>query len=258
MKFFILFYFIFSLCKKTKEQKEKLIEFNYDYPESNCHFLNLSSSNFDTYIQNGVNNRWLILFYTQDCRFCIQIKSMINKIIDNKRFKNDIKFGKVDLTYNTKLQVRFKITKIPYVILVKNYTMFEMKFLPTEETVTHFFESENLDEFKEFMKEFPQELSFFNFVSDLVNISLTDGAKRINEFLEKKNINFRFTPKSLFAISMGVGVPLAIILYILSFNILLAKFNKNMEINNITEKKENKENTENNKNINDNKKIKNE
>ena len=57
---------------------------------------------------------------------------------------------------------------------------------------------------------------------------------------------------------MGVGVPLAIILYILSFNILLAKFNKNMEINNITEKKENKENTENNKNINDNEKIKNE
>ena len=133
-----------------------------------------------------------------------------------------------------------------------------MKFLPTEETVTHFFESENLDEFKEFMKEFPQELSFFNFISDLVNISLTDGAKRINKFLEKKNINFRFTPKSLFAISMGVGVPLAIILYILSFNILLAKFNKNMEINNITEKKENKENTENNKNINDNEKIKNE
>jgi len=74
-------------------------------------------------------------------------------------------------------------------------------------------------------------------------------------FLEKKNINFRFTPKSLFAISMGVGVPLAIILYILLFNILLAKFNKNMEINNITEKKENKENAE---NINDNEKIKNE
>ena len=255
----LLLYFLIILCKLCNGQEDKIIDLNYDYDESKipCHFINLTSSNFDDYVQSGKKNRWLIIFYTEKCAFCKQIKSMMNKIIESQEFINDIKFGKVDLTYNLRLQIRFNLTQIPYIILVNNYKMYEMQFLPTEKSLTNFIDSQNLKEFEEFKKDFPQELSFFEFMKNLVNFSFQDGSKRINSFLKEHNISFQFTPLSLFLISMIIGVPIATLINILIFGFLCRKNKKPSDLEQkFDEKKEDNNNT-NNKN-DENQKVKNE
>ena len=169
----LIFLFLIISYGLCDEPKDKIIDLNYNYDEANikCHFVNLTSSNFDNLVQNGNNNRWLIMFYTEDCSFCKQIKNMINKIIEDKEFNYEIKFGKVDLMENLQLQIRFNITKIPYIILVNHNKMYEMKFLPTESSFANFIDSTNFDEFKDLQKDFPENLSLFEFLKKLVIFS---------------------------------------------------------------------------------------
>ena len=257
MKFFIIL-FIFFLYKTSKEEEKKYIDINYDYDDKGVpeHFISLTSSNFDSFVQNGKYDRWLIIFYTSTCSFCGQVKNLINKILAEKEFNNDIKFGKVDLSSNLKLQIRFNITHIPYVIMVKNYYMYEMKFLPTQETLTKFLESDNLkEEYERFKQEFPQELSLIKFSYKLMYYALLDGSKKLNSFLKGKNIEFRFTPIKLMSITMIVGVPLGTLFYIFIFSLCdKCKKKSDFDKNN----KEKKEKDDNNKDIKKDDKVKNE
>lgn len=243
-KFFLLFCCLFKLYE---EQKNNIIDLNYNYDDSmtECHFKNLTSSNFDEFVKNGERSRWLIMFYAENCGFCNQIKALINKIIDDKKLTNEIQFGKVDLTYNPRLQIRFNITKIPYVILVNDNKMYEMKFLPTEYTLIHFIESFNSDEYNEFKKDFPPDSSFFKFMINLIIFAFDDGAKKINLILKKYNILFEFTPITFFITSIIVGVPISILIYAFLFNVLCSKCKRN---NNQKEKEENKKIIEKSKN----------
>ena len=258
----LFIFFIIILLKLTEGQKDKVLDLNYDkYGEMDIpnHFINLTSSNFDNLVQNGKYNRWLLIFYTEDCNFCKHIITLVNKIIEENEFKNDIKFGKVELTYNLRLQIRFNITKIPFIVLVNNYKMYEMKFLPTEQSLTNFVDSENFDEFKDFMKYFPQDLSFFEFIKNMVDFAFKDGAKKLNVFLKKKNISFQFTPLLFFMSCMIIGVPIATIFYIYIFGLLCRKDKKQIELEkNLNEKNDNKNNDNTNNGNDENKKIKNE
>ena len=257
MNLILLFLIIYSgLCQ---EQKDKIIDLsnsNYDETKIKCHFLNLTNSNFDNLVQNGNNNRWLIIFYTERCSICKQIKTMINKIIEEKEFNYDIKFGKVDLETNLKLQIRFNVTRIPYIVLVNNNKMYEMKFLPTEQTFKNFVDSTNFDEFKEFQKDFPQDLSFFDFLKNLIILAFSDGAMKLNKILNKYNFSFKFTPLSLFVISFIIGVPIMTCIYILALRCLDSKKAKKSEFDkNLDEKEKGKNNNINNE-IKEDKKLK--
>jgi glutaredoxin len=244
----ILLFLIISigLCD---EPKDKIIDLNYNYDEANikCHFVNLTSSNFDNLVQNGNNNRWLIMFYTEDCSFCKQIKNMINKIIEDKEFNYEIKFGKVDLMENLQLQIRFNITKIPYIVLVNHNKMYEMKFLPTESSFANFIDSTNFDEFKDLQKDFPENLSLFEFLKKLVIFSFSDGAMKLNRILEKYNFSFKFTALSLFIYSFIIGVPIATFTYIFILRCLFSKkVRKNEFKENLNENKEKEKEKDNN------------
>ena len=135
-------------------------------------------------------------------------------MIDDGKIISEIKFGKIDLSYNLGLQIRFNITKIPYIILVNNYSMYEVNFLPTEDSLNHFFESENLDEYKKFKKAFPQKLSLYKFIKNLVIFAFSDLTKKINSFLKKNKVSIELTTLTVFIVIMSIGVPIVIIIYI--------------------------------------------
>ena len=274
MKYFIILGFLLlnilsqelnTNINTNTNTKTKFINLNYEYneeDEKNCHFVNLTSSNFDALVQNGVKNRWLISFYAEKCSFCKQTKSMINKLIDEGKIKNDkLKFGKVDLnTYNIRLQVRFNITRIPYTILVDNNEMYEMKFLPIEENVIKFLESESLEEYNEFKTAFPQNSFFAKFIFDLVLLAFSDGSNKINRFLKNKNYNFEMTPLLLFVSCVVIGVPIFTFLFIYILDCFFPyKKNEDVIIINKKENKEEKKEENNKDDINkkdENKKIK--
>jgi hypothetical protein len=235
MKFLSLI-LIFVVINKFKAQKDKIIDLNYNYDEKKiqCHFIDLTNSNFDYLVQNGITNHWLLIFYTENCGFCKQIKSLINKMIDDGKIISEIKFGKIDLSYNLGLQIRFNITKIPYIILVNNYSMYEVNFLPTEDSLNHFFESENLDEYKKFKKAFPQKLSLYKFIKNLVIFAFSDLTKKINSFLKKNKVSIELTTLTVFIVIMSIGVPIVIIIYIFLLGFLSSKCQKK---SNVIEKK---------------------
>ena len=260
MKYFILISLILDIISQEQEKnlieektkidgkKPEIINLSFDDNEEeddkNCHFINLTNSNFDSIVQKGEKNRWLIFFYADKCPFCKPIKSKINKLINEGKIKNDkIRFGKVNLNaFNLRLQIRFNVTKIPYTILIDNNNIYEMSFLPLEENIIKFLESENLDEYNNYKKEFPINSYYFKFIYDLIILAFSDGTKKINKLFKRYNYtNIEITPLQLFTTSMMIGVPLFAFIFLFILDCLFP-YKKNDNIN-----QKEKENNKNNK-----------
>ena len=75
------------------------------------------------------NKKLLVIFYTKNCLHCREAINIISKEIIDK-YKNDIRidFGKVDcdLRENIWLNLRFNITRIPYIIIIQGDYFYEL------------------------------------------------------------------------------------------------------------------------------------
>lgn len=167
--------------------------------ERESHSIVLTDSNFDSIIQNGNQNRWMILFYTENCGFCKQLKSLLNKIIEEKKFKdiNNLKFGSIDVNYNLRLQTRFEIKNIPILILVENNKMLQISNVPIEESLIKAIEIEDISAI-EHAKDIPPELSLYLFLKNLFINSLDIIKNFVNQILNTYKIKYNFTIKSFF------------------------------------------------------------
>ena len=201
-KLVILFFLLLEI--KTEEEdhpipEKKIIDLTFTDTGRKSQTIDLNDSNFDSYVQNGNLNRWLIIFYSKRIDFCKKVKSVIDKIIEEKNYTsiNNIKFGSVDIDYNLRLLTRFNISGIPEVILVENNTMLQISNFPVEENLIRSIEIENITT-NEHATKFPAQLTFYNFIKRLFITSLNQVVKMVNRYLDKKNIKFRFTEVSLF------------------------------------------------------------
>jgi thiol-disulfide isomerase/thioredoxin len=72
------------------------------------------------------NKKLFLVFYTKNCKNCKEAINIINDIIDKYKYDKEIDFGKVDcdLRENIWLNLRFNITRIPYIILIINGNIF--------------------------------------------------------------------------------------------------------------------------------------
>ena len=152
--------------------------------------LEINDSNFDSIIQNGNKNRWLILFYLKTCHYCYNARRLLNKIIELKKYKeiNNIKFASIETKKNTKTNIRFNITKVPYIILVENNTMLELDSYSNEKNLINFIETNFTNAINE-LKPFPAK-NIFKYHYRLFINSLNYLVDAINDYLESKNINF--------------------------------------------------------------------
>ena len=112
----------------AKKPRIKLIDFTYKDTNRKSQTIELTNYNLDSLVKNGEENRWLIIFYAETCSFCKTVKSLIDKIIEEKKYKNvnNIKFGSVDVDYNLYLQMRFNVTGILVFLLAENNKMIEL------------------------------------------------------------------------------------------------------------------------------------
>ena len=111
MRFIFYFSFIFLtfLLFEVKGEEEKIIEKEKEkekgeqpkrkprikfinlaeednVPRRKSQTIELNSLNFDSIIQNGIKNRWLIIFYSETNSYSIKVKSKIDKIIEEKNY----------------------------------------------------------------------------------------------------------------------------------------------------------------------------
>ena len=236
--FYFSFIFLFFLLLKVKGEEEKIVEKEKEKekeeipkrkprikyinlyeeeegPRRKSQTIELNSLNFDSIIQNGVKNRWLIIFYSESNPLSIKVKSKIDKIIEEKKYKsiNNIKFASVDINLNFKLQTRFSITVVPVVLLVENDKMLHIANFPDEETLINNIQIENI-EISQGVENFIHELTILDFISKIVSNNFAKITKLINRNLKDKKINYEI---SVFQFSLFIVIFSCIISYILFY-----------------------------------------
>lgn len=96
-------------------------------------FLELNNESFNKLVESNKydkNKKLLVIFYAKNCPNCEEaIKIISNDILKQYSYDNKIDFAKVDcdLKENIWLDMRFNITRIPYIILIKGNYFYELK-----------------------------------------------------------------------------------------------------------------------------------
>ena len=157
--------------------------------EQKSEIIILNDNNFHTFVKDGRDNRWLIIFFSESCYYCNRAIQILNNILYKNQFKsvNNIKFGKIDISINTKINFRFNISEVPYIALIDNNSMIELNLYPNEKNLLNFIQS-NLSQWKNKLN-IPKNnllkyyyMSFDNSISIFVN--------NINNFLKSRHINY--------------------------------------------------------------------
>ena len=154
--------------------------------------IELNDSNFDSVIQNGYKNRWLILFYLETCYHCYRARTLINRILELRDYNkiNNIKFASIEIKNNSKCNIRFNMSGVPYIILVENNTMYELDSYASEKNLINFIGTDFMNVTSE-LKPFPQ-YSVIKHYYRLTQNSLFYVIDIVNNYLESKNIKFKF------------------------------------------------------------------
>lgn len=93
--------------------------------------LELNEESLNNLIESNINDKnkiLLIIFYANNCENCQEALNIIYNDIVAEYKHNEIQFGKVncDLRENIWLNIRFNITRIPYIILIKGNHYYEL------------------------------------------------------------------------------------------------------------------------------------
>ena len=236
--FLFFFIFIFSEIKgedvPSKKPDKKIEYINFDKIDirRKSQTIPLNVSNFDLIIKNGTQNRWLVIFYAETCRFCKKLKSLIDKIIEEKNYKsiNNIIFASVDVDYNLKLKTRFDISGIPSILLIENNKILEISNFPHEKNLINSIEIEKIEKV-EGVIDFPAELSFYEFIKKIVIHTLTYYNGQANNFLKKHNVNKQLSFSTFFMLIL-IFCSIISTMIVIGFNKLIYKDHNNIVINN--------------------------
>ena len=218
--------------------------------EQKSEIITLNDNNFNSFVKDGKDNRWLIIFFFESCYHCKRALQVLNNILYKNKFKsiNNIKFGKIDITINTKINFRFNITEVPFIALLENNSMIELDLYPNENNLLNFIEL-NYSKWKN-RKNVPKNniLKYYYFSMDK---SISDFVNNINNFLKSKNIDYSMNP----IIFILLYIVLCIIFWTIIFKgyIKCCGRKKKEDTNNFINKKENNDKEDiNDKNENDN------
>jgi len=91
----------------------------------------LNEESLNNLIESNINDKnkiLLIIFYANNCENCQEALNIIYKDIIIEYKNSKIQFGKIncDLRENIWLNIRFNITRIPYIILIKGNNYYEL------------------------------------------------------------------------------------------------------------------------------------
>ena len=190
---FIQIFFFFILFQSELNENINNKQDKIPRKEKKSEIINLTDKNFDTYINNGKYNRWLILFYIETCYYCEKAIQILNNILYKNKFKvvNNIKFGIIDVSINTQINFRFNISQVPQIILIENNSMIELDLYPNEKNFINFIESN----FSDSKSIFPiPKINLFKYYYISLDNSVYYFVEKVNDFLKSYNINHAINP----------------------------------------------------------------
>ena len=231
--FFFLLQFNIELNEVINTNKNSQIK-----KEQKSEIITLNDNNFNSFVKDGKDNRWLIIFFSVSCYYCNRALKILNSILYKNQFKsvNNIKFGKIDISINTKINFRFNISEVPYLTLIDNNSMIELDLYPNEKNLLNFIES-NISQWKNNFNVPKDNIFKYYYIS--IDNSLSNLVNDINNYLKSRNINYSMNP----LIFILIYIVLCIIFWTIIFKgcIMCCRLKK----------KEDRKNKINNQDIND-------
>jgi len=124
----ILFPFILTKTSETSDDSDFL----------SIH--QLTDSNFESNVNNGINKPWFLIFYIDSCPHCRNAKSSLENISKNPDLvaKSNIKLGLIDCDSNMFTCYRFKISRVPYIVILDSNHMYELNEYPSKDNIVRF------------------------------------------------------------------------------------------------------------------------
>ena len=187
--------------KTEKESENKIVTEEYNeeegyFPGNKTYDLN--DLIFDHVIRNGEKYRWFVLFYSKTCGHCRRARKEINKLFDDFKNINTIRFAQMEAYDNTLTNVRFNITGVPYIVLIENNSIFELDLFPNYENLKKFI-STNFTEIQEELKPLPRKVKFAYVAWVIFKQTLDSITESFNKLLKRHNINIHFNPYAFIA-----------------------------------------------------------
>ncbi len=176
---------------ENKEKIEKIDEENGYFTNNKIHDLN--DLFFDHYIRDGKIYRWFILFYSKTCGHCRRAKKEIQKLFNDLKNNNTLRFAQIEAYENTLTNVRFNITGVPYIIIVENNSIYELDLFPNYDNLKNFIFT-NFSEVQEELKPLPIKVKFHYVAWVIFRQTLDSFTNSFNKFINKKGINIKFNP----------------------------------------------------------------
>ena len=210
-------FFFFVLIKIELGERINPNKNNKIIKEEKSEIYILNDNNFNSFVKDGKDNRWLIIFFTESCYHCERAIQILNNILYKNKFRtiNNIKFGKIDIEKNSKTNFRFNISEVPYIIMIENNSMVELIFYPNENNLLNFIGSN----FSQWKNIFPiPKNNLFRYYYIYFKNSINFLVNNINAFLKSSNINYDINPI--------VFILLYIIFCIIVWTILIKGYDK--------------------------------
>ena len=200
--------------------------------------IELNDSNIDSIIKDGIYNRWFILCYLETCYHCQRARQVLDDILESGNYPviNNIKFAQIEVQKNIKSNIRFNISKVPYIILVENNTMYELELYPSEKNLLNFIGTDFRNVTTD-IKPFPH-MNIFKYYYAIFDNSVSEIVKKINDFLKTKNIFFEFNSFTFILSYVVLCSAISILLISAIMKCFTSKKNKN-KINKLQIKNEN-------------------
>ena len=203
--------------------------------------IELNDSNIDSIIKDGIYNRWFILCYLETCYHCQRARQVLDDILESGNYPviNNIKFAQIEVQKNIKSNIRFNISKVPYIILVENNTMYELELYPSEKNLLNFIGTDFRNVTTD-IKPFPH-MNIFKYYYAIFDYSVSEIVKKINDYLKTKNIFFEFSSLTFILSYVILCSAISILLISAIMKCFTSKKNKN-KINKINKMKIKNEN----------------
>ena len=148
--------------------------------------IEIEGEQLDKEIKNSNESKFklFLIFHVKNCHYCTHALKILNEqIIKHFDEEDEIFFGSIDLDnqLNVWLGVRFNITKIPYIILIKDNKMYQFESQFEESFVLKFInEDKNIED----GEDIPEIITF----GRKFKVAVGELTENIQNFLKKRGV----------------------------------------------------------------------
>lgn len=205
--------------------------------EKEENIYNLTDSNFSEYINSNTEEKWILIFYLNDCVHCKQAIQSVGNILKISKLyskpENRVNIGKIECEENNFICISYNIKSVPFIVKLENHKMIKFTKNPSDIELKAFIEAEH--EVSE-VEEIPQILNYFSFYLKI----LEEGLYIFNDFMNTKLKEFGFDIE--WTIQLSIWTICAIILFIVTIEIIIISICcKSADKNILDTSKDNKE-----------------